>query len=249
MLIFWICDFIRLHFNMRLYITLFCLVLTSISASGQGVFKGRVSEHKTRIPIPGTRVTNLSDRNSVLSDSSGLFAIKAKPGDLLLLRSFVYEPDTMLVTNMKFKEIFLVALQNKLEEVRVQQTEARNMAWIDREYHGQTVVYQVDKEGNHKGGLTFRLWYWNKDSRSKRKSQERMRKEEILLKIDRMFTPVNVKRFVPLAGEEMVNFIALYRPSIPEFTSRGFNFMEYLNTSYIAFKKLPADKRRLPELN
>ena len=118
----------------------------------------------------------------------------------------------------------------------------------DPEYHGQSVVYQVDENGSKKGGIIIRLWYWNKDSKKERRAQRRLKDEEILKKIDRLFSPVNIARYVPLKGAVLDDFIALYRPAVKEYKSPAFNLVLYLSGCYKKFKALPPEKRKLPPL-
>ena len=232
----------------HLFVLMLFLLIISQKSPAQSVFKGRIFELNTRIAIPGTHVSNLSTKITALTDTAGRFAIKAKSGDLLVMQSFAYLPDTLLITNMKYREIYLQALPNMLGEVTVKQTEIRGVDFRDREYHGQTIVYQIDENSNHKGGVAFRLWYWNKDSKKVRRSQKRFKDEEILLEIDRVFNPFNIGKYIPLREQVLQDFINLYRPALDIYKSNGFNFFLYLNDSYKAFKQLPPEKRKLPPL-
>ena len=236
---------------MRFTVTLIILFLLFFGpeSAAQSILRGRVFELNSKIPIAGTQIVNLSTMISVLTDTAGRFAINASSGDLLTFQSFAYSPDTLLVINMKYKEIYLQTLQNLLNEVTVKSTEFSGAGLLDPLYHGQTIVYQVDKNGNRKGGISFRLWYWNKDSRKVRKAQNRLKDEGILLKIDSVFSPFNISKYIPLRGIVLQDFIYLYRPSVPIYRSENFNLLLYINDSYKAFKLLPPEKRKLTPLN
>ena len=66
--------------------------------------------------------------------------------------------------------------------------------------------------------------------------------------IRRVFNPENLKKYLPITGQEMENFIILYTPDINTYFAPGFNLVAYLNAQYAEFNKIPVDQRQSKSL-
>ena len=91
----------------KLTLIAICL-LAAITLRAQSVFNGRVFENKTRITLHA-QITNLNNNLHAITGADGRFSIGAKVGDMLVIKAFSYQPDTLLLTDMHDKEIFLVS--------------------------------------------------------------------------------------------------------------------------------------------
>ena len=165
----------------NLLIVCFCF-LGIVSASGQSVFSGRVLEYKTRIPLVSVRIQNLASGLRAITLKDGQFFIAAKPGDLLVLNSFSYQPDTVLITDMHAREIFMIPKSTLLNQVTITDTSGHDVAnanavqYYDPMFHGQTAVYQRDpKFLKPVGGIIIRLHYWKKDEKRRGKAAQSAR--------------------------------------------------------------------------
>jgi hypothetical protein len=207
--------------------------------------KGRVFELKTRITLADIQVQNNTSGRSTTTNDKGRFTIEAKIGDVLILKGFSYNPDTVLVTNLAEKEIFLVPHVSFLDEVKVTSDSTKNLStYYDPMYHGQTVVYTRDASLNPTGGVTIRISDWKKDEHKREKLEQEIQDQNTQDRINIAFTPVNVAKYVPLKGEELTDFIALYLPTVAVFNNNNFSLAVYLNDCYVKYLKLPEDKRR-----
>jgi len=175
---------------LRSLLIAFCCVFCAVTLHAQTVFSGRVFENKTRITLHGVIVQNLNNKLRAITGDDGRFSIAAKVGDMLVLKSFAYQADTLLLTDMHDREIFMEPKRTLLNQVTITDTNGRTSAAnknmilpYDPEFHGQTVVYHRDKDGNYDGGIILRLHYFTGDDRKKRQAQhkkeERMLSEEI----------------------------------------------------------------------
>src|ERR1700712_918484 len=99
-----------------LFITTCCI--TSITL-GQSLIKGRIFEDKTRITLTGIQVENPTTKQRTSTDDKGRFSIYAKSGDVLIIKGFAYDPDTVLITNTHVLEVFLIPRQHILNDVKV----------------------------------------------------------------------------------------------------------------------------------
>ena len=237
----------------NLLIVCFCF-LGILTANGQSVFSGRVLEFKTRIPLASIRIQNLKTGLKTISLKDGQFGIAAKPGDLLVFTSFAYQPDTVLITDMHAREIFMTPKTNMLNQVNITDTSGRAVAnanavpHYDPMFHGQAVVYQRDANLNRVGGIAIRLHYWTKDEKKKRKAAQSAKEREISEQISTIFTPLNVGNYVPLKGADMDDFLMLYTPDVKEYTDKKFELVPYLNACYQNWQTLTPEQRKAGEI-
>jgi hypothetical protein len=224
-----------------------CFMASVVSAQK---LKGRVFENNTRIALTDVFIENLTNKQSIFTDAKGRFAITAKPGDLLTFKGFAYQNDTLLITNSKDIEVFMEPKKNELAQVNITSAEINKSlnTYYDPQFHGQPMVYQRDKEGNYKGGIVLRMWYWKKDEKKKARLQQKLKDFEAMDRIYQLFSAKNLTKYIPLQEEDMENFIALYTPTLKEYKQNGFNAIDYINMSYKKYMALPPEKRKPEKL-
>ncbi len=232
-----------------------CLcVFGALTVHAQTAFNGRVLENKTRIRLHGIRVENLNNKLKTITNTDGTFGIAAKVGDLLVFTGFAYQPDTLLITDMHDREIFLEPKSNVLKQVTITDSSGRAKAnpnavqYFDPQFHGQPVVYTRDKDLNYTGGVTVRLHYWSKDERKKRKAAQTVKEREISEHISEIFTAANIGRYVPLKGNDMDNFLLLYTPEVKEYTDKHFDLVPYLSACYQNWQTLSEKQRNAAQI-
>ncbi|WP_183557121.1 hypothetical protein [Mucilaginibacter sp. SP1R1] len=240
-----------------LFLFLICCFITPV-AFAQGGQKGTVYEIKTRVTLEGIRVENSKTGKYVITDKAGKFNIDAKSGDLLVFKASFYLPDTVLLTDLREREVFLTPKKTMLKEVKVTNTEitSKPATFQSPDFHGQTMVYQRDDKANYpnavqenyKGGVAFRLSYWKKDENKRKKLEEMVHNDKVQQEIAQVFKPDNIGKYVPLKDTDLDNFILLYIPSVKTYTDKGFNLTNYLNESYKKYLELPPDKRTAGKL-
>jgi len=231
-------------------LVIFCLTAPALFAQ-QGILKGKVFEEKTRISLADIRVKNLTSKLSTTSDDKGRFSIAAKNGDVLVFSSgFAYKSDTLLITDMHERDVFLTPQSKFLNEVKVTTDSTKNLnTYYDWMYHGQTVVYQRDANMNAVGGVAIRLWYWKKDEHKREKLEKEIKEEQQTDDINRVFVPKIIGKYVPLTGKDLDNFILLYTPGTKVYFGNSFNMVSYLNDCYKKYQKLPEADRHPAKLN
>ena len=235
---------------LRYQLLVFSLFLGLITANAQSVFNGRVLENKTRISLSGIKVQNLTNKLVAITGGDGRFSIGAKPGDLLLLKGYAYLSDTVLISDMYDKEIFLEPQKTLLNEVTITDTNghtsnaAKNMILpYDPEFHGQTMVYHRDSKKQYDGGIVLRMHYFKGDEHKKKAAQKKAEERQLSLEISTIFTTDNISHYIPLKEAELDNFILLYTPAIAIYNTKDFNLAMYLNTCYKEWLKLPDSQR------
>jgi hypothetical protein len=232
-----------------LFITL-CCVFCAFTLHAQTVFNGRVFENKTRITLHGVIVENLGNKLKAITGDDGRFSIAAKVGDLLVLKSFGYQPDTLLLTDMHDKEIFMEPQRTELNQVTITDSStnstqaAKNMQYYDPQFHGQTIVYHRDDKEQFDGGIIIRMHYFKGDENKKNKAEQKEHQRILSEEISEIFTADNISHYLPLKGADLDNFLLLYTPDIKVYNSKDFNLLAYLNTSYKTFLTLTPDQRK-----
>ena len=237
---------------MRLVFLAFLYCMVSASSLAQSSFIGHIYENKTRVALQGVTVYNQNNSQFVASDEKGKFTINAKRGDILILKSFAYKTDTLLITSLRQQDIMLEPASHTLNDVNVTATETKNAdanVYKDPEYHGQSMVYQHDANDYYKGGIAIRLWYWNKEEKKLKKQADRVKYEQTSEEIFKLFSPENIARYLPLKGDDMEAFIIRYIPDVAVYAAASFNMMAYLNASYKDFKNLSPEDRRPQKLD
>jgi hypothetical protein len=232
------------------------LIIAFLSITGivraQDGLTGRVYEDKTTIAMPGVTIRNLKNNAVAVTDRTGGFSILAKVGDLVVFSAMSYASDTLYVKDLKYVEVRMVPKGKMLGEVKVTGSEVKLGSMKDSRplgpLGGQTLVYQTDKNGNYKGGLAVNIFDSHASAKKRERNAQIAADEATKTQIDSAFSPSNLKKFVPLEGQELQNFIILYRPDMETFRGPEFNFTLYVNQSYREFLKTPADKRKSKEL-
>jgi hypothetical protein len=226
-----------------LFLFVICLLYAQL-VQAQTV-QGKVYEMGTKYIIPSAEISITTKAGHVYTDVNGNFEIKAAINDLLVISAKGYKPDTVLLTDLKFKEIYLQQIERLLSEVKVNANNAaaKTFQHQDPDFHNQTFKKQLDKEGNYKGGVMFRLWYWKKDEKQRKKIEKLIDDEQTAVTIDRFFCKDTIQKYVPVADEEINSFIDRYKPGLVDFRASSFNLLLYLNTAYKKFTLLSKDER------
>jgi len=230
------------------YLCLLILLLFAITANAQQKLSGRVFENKTHIHLAGVRIQNLRTKKFTETDDKGRFDIDAVLNDVIVFNNFGYEIDTLVLISLKPKEIFLEPKKHMLDEVNVTSQQVQSFKKYDPDFHNQSVVYQRDENGNLKGGIAIRIWSNKKEERQQAKAAQWEYTERNRLIIDTVFALRNLSKYLPLRGDELMAFRVRYMPTVPQYTSNGFNLLRYIDSCYKNFETLPAEKRKLATL-
>ena len=231
----------------RLLFTLFFSFFFS-AGYAQQILKATVFENKTRIALPDIRVRNLNNKQNTITGKDGKFNLSAKLNDLLVLTSFTYENDTVVVTNLKEREIFMEPKGTMLQEVKVLTPQTQLGTLNVPELHNQAVTYQKDAAGNYKGGISVNI-FSNKSEENKRKKLVQIEHDDQLhQEIEKTFSTQILAKYLPLKADELAGFKTLYIPSIKTYTSKQFNLLYYVDSCYKEYQKLPPEKRVVQKL-
>jgi hypothetical protein len=221
------------------YFFIFLLCLTVALVKAQDVLKGKVIDGGSNASLSNVFIRDNAAKQYTITDKQGNFEINTETGHLLIFESPGYMSDTLYVIDMTPKKIKLEAQTIALREVNV----SASRAAFDphKEYpdvYTKSKVYVMSPT----------TWF-SKEGKDARRLKRYFQYEAEERHVDAVFTRAYVGSIIPLKGQELENFMVLYRPSYAFLRdNNGPSLVTYINDSYKKFQALPPDKQRLPQL-
>jgi hypothetical protein len=220
--------------------TIALMLLAAGRVSAQDVLKGSVHESGSDTKLTNVFIRDMNNSQLTLADKNGNFEIKTETGHTLIFNSPGYMTDTMYVVDMTPKKIRMAPLTIALREVSI--NSSRNAAFDPHTEFPE--VYQKSKVYL----LSPSSWV-GKDARDARRLKRYFEMEEQQRRIDEVFNTTYVGSIVPLKGQELEDFMVMYRPSYAFITNNNTGSLAaYINDSYKKYMALPPDKRKLEKL-
>ncbi len=214
-----------------------CLIASSVSA--QDLLKGTVYENGSNNRLNNVFIRDKNTKQLALTDKDGNFNIRTEAGHLLIFDSPGYISDTLYVVDLTPKKIMLVAKTIALREVSINAT---------RQNFDPQKEYPEVFEKSKVYVLSPTTWF-SKEGKDARRLKRYFKVEAEERHVDAVFTRTYVGSIIPLKGEELENFMTMYRPTYAFVTGNSSESLAvYINDSYKKFEALPPDKRVLPKL-
>jgi hypothetical protein len=220
------------------YIALLISFLALTSAQAQ-ILKGTVVESGNTQKMYNVFVQDINNKSVALTDKKGNFDIKTAEGHTLIFTSPGYISDTLYVTDMRPKHVTMVVQGISLREVNVSATRrAFNPRVEYADVYRKSKVYPMSPT----------TWF-SKEGRDARRLKHYFEREEQERHIDSVFSRVYVSSMIPLRGQQLEDFMTLYRPTYAYvMNNNGPSLAVYINDSYKKYRALPADKRTVQKL-
>jgi hypothetical protein len=210
-----------------------------ISASYAQTLRGTISETGTRIKLQDVFVKNTANKQLALSDKNGKFEIPAEVGNLLIFSSPGYVSDTLYVVDMKTKDIQLALQSIALREVNVKSTAKFDPRAEYPEVYERSKVYALSPSS----------WF-GKSGKDARRLKHYFKHEAEERSVDSAFSRAYVGSLVPLKGQELEDFMTMFRPTYAFLrNNQGESLAVYVNDSYKKWMALPPEKRKVQHLN
>lgn len=207
---------------------------------------GNIFDNDSRtIKLQGATIKNLNTKSVAITDADGHFVISAKVGDLVSFGMVGYHTDTVYLTNLFPKNVYLRTSVSNLDEVAVMATKVS--PYLNTKDPNAMPSRPVDYN-KERGGLRFNLGY-GKFRRQAAKLAELEEADRYQEEISKNFNEAIIKDLVKFEGAGIRDFIDLYRPTVEQVKAETpFNYTYYIVKSYHAWLKLPPDQRKLPSL-
>ncbi len=224
--------------NVRILITVVFFWVIAGNTQAQTILKGVVYEAKTSHKLSDVFVRDAGSKEISLSDNSGNFSIRTLVNHTLIFSSPGYVSDTLYVVDMQPKRIDLAIKGISLREVNI--TSTRN--FNPREEYPQ--VYEKSKFALSPSRI------FGKESKDARRLKHYFDREADERQVDSIFNPVYVSSVVPLKGQDLEDFMTMYRPSLAFLKKTPHPSLTlYINDSYKKFITLPPEKRNIQKLS
>ena len=222
----------------KLYIIFIALLLGNV-LHAQSLIKGTVVESGSNSKLSDVFVRDITNKQITLTDKSGKFEIKSETGHILIFSSPGFTDDTLYVVDLNPKHVELKTRTIALHEVNIS---SQRLAFDPHKEYPD--VYEKSKVYP----LSPSSWF-GKEARDARRLKRYFAREQEERRVDQVFNRVYVGSIVPLKGQELEDFMQLYRPSYAFITSNNSESLAvYVNDSYKKFMALPPDKRHLQRL-
>lgn len=231
------------------------LLALPFGALAQTVTTGAVYDFsKKSNSLPGVTVRNLNSKKITSTNAAGKFTITANNGDLLEFSLVGYRTDTLYLTNLLAKTIYMVDRVNALNDVDIKGVKMNKSITspdpMAEKYSlmGTGGNLERKKMTDKVGGLNLNLGY-GKYRRQQRKEAELVERDKYLAEIDNNFNEKTINNLIKLDGEALKNFMIIYRPSVLKIQEeRPFRYSFYIVQSYHAWLKLSPRERKLQDL-
>ncbi len=225
---------------------LFVLALPLQLFAQNNVLTGNVFDNDNRaIALEGATIRNLTNKSLSLSAKDGHFAIAANIGDYISFGRVGYQIDTVYITKLFPKNIYLLPQVNNLSTVNV--NSIKLSPYLNLKNPDATPSRAVDYSKD-RGGLRLNLGYgrFRKEQFKIQELEENQRYEE---EISKNFNEEAIKKLLNFEIPDVKDFISLYRPTVGQLKAeRPFNYAYYTAKAYHAWLRLPPDQRKLPSL-
>lgn len=236
------------------YLFLLFFGIAPFSLFAQSSVSGNVYDYDNKtFPIQDVVVRNLNSKQMVKTKAAGQFTLNAAIGDLLEFSYVGYHTDTLFLIDLKQKTIFLPVNAKNLKEVNIQSAKVNpSVLFRDPEAVGAKRINADglrNKENNDRaGGMMFNLGY-GKMQRDREKARVLDELSVYEDEIRANFNEETISKLVKLSGQDLKNFIVVYKPNVPLIKSeRPFNYTYYIVKAYHGWLKLPASQRIAPPM-
>jgi len=229
-------------------VLLFAIPLHTLAQTG---ISGAVFDYENKnFPLQKVTIRNLNNQKVVQTGAAGQFTITANKGDLLELTLPGYHIDTLYLTDLQSKTIYLPSQETNLKEVRIRSARISKDLNLNNPTNAKksTRVGGIPPKQNvgRAGGVGL-AFGGGKERRERAKVKALEETADYEQEINQYFSEEHVSALIKLKGQDLKNFIEMYRPTVARV--RGdttFNYDFYIAQAYQTWLKLPAEQRKLP---
>ncbi|GGH08027.1 hypothetical protein FAZ19_02970 [Sphingobacterium alkalisoli] len=233
---------------------LFVLLLALIEVRAQEIpsLSGLVLDKDNGSRIEDVNVVNLRTKTRAVTNSYGVFYIEAAVGDTLSLtktgygsiKTFVYTMEDMLLEMQSGIHLETIIVSRRSRE--------QQMEDILRDY-GKKGIYNGGKNsvGTYVASPATALYnLFGREAKNMKRFEKFMDREVDEIQVDRIFSKAKIAEITGLSGDDLQNFMDLYRPSLSMAQNWGqYDLLDYVNRSLKSWNEQgrPASQK-LPKL-
>ncbi|MGB4775690.1 MAG: hypothetical protein WBP45_10985 [Daejeonella sp.] len=216
-----------------------------------GNIKGVIFEKGSSARVPQARINNINRSFVSQSDGLGLFAINAFVGDTLKISKEGFT-DVSVVVSSSQDMVIQLAKPIQLNEVRViGQSKKKELDEVKKQYRSK---------GSYYGGkppllsfvftpITALYELFGKTPARARRFNKYYYRELQQSEIDRRFNSYAVKSLTQYEGNDLQNFMDLYRPDYDQLSRwNNYDLINYIRKSALTFDAAGRPSNNLPKL-
>ena len=228
-----------------------CLALKASAQRDEFIIRGVISKKLSTERVAQVLVTNLRNRNIILSDDVGWFTIKAAVGDTLLFAKFEYTDQKIVVTSKNDLPVYMQPVI-KLAEVKIAgESKKQELNDVMKQYRSQGTFYDgkppvLSFLSSPITGL-YELFGAtpNRAKRFAAYSKGELEYSEVRKK----YNPAVVKRITHAPDSVVAKFMLYYTPSYADIQSwNDYELIKQVSKSFDYYEK-NKNQRSLEELN
>jgi len=216
------------------------ILLFAISPLRAQVLKGSVVERGSNQRMADVFIRDINSKAVALSDKKGNFDIITGPGHTLIFSSPGYISDTIYVTDMKYRRVEMLVQGIALREVNISATRTMFNPRVEyADVYRKSKIYPMSPS----------TWF-SREGKNARRLKRYFEREEQERHIDSVYNRVYVSSLVPLRGQELEDFMTMYRPTYAYImNNNGPSLAAYINDCYKKWKTLPPEKKGMQQLH
>ncbi|TCD12670.1 hypothetical protein EZ449_01095 [Pedobacter frigidisoli] len=224
--------------NLRLIFLLSILVLSFKTEAQEFTMSGVVIEKGSNVRIALAEINNLRSKMGETSNELGIFHLKTKIGDTLLIKKRNLIDQKLVVKTDDDLVIYLIRGSTNLEEVTVKgQTKKQEMEDIKRDlkrngsfFEGKPPLILLNPFGG--SPITFFYELFGKTPAKARQFNRYYRKELQLIEIDKFFNKTLISNNTDLKGRDLDKFMLDYSPTSSLVTNwNNYDAVKYIKES------------------
>ena len=202
----------RLTFLLTLFIS---LLFTKVSFGQEFMLNGVVFENGSKIRLALSEIHNIRNRYSVGSNDMGLFSIKSKVGDTLIVSKRGFTDKTVVITTTKDLIVNLNRDQLTLNEVVINgQNKKQTLDAIKQDFRDKGSYYAGKPPilSYFFSPLTAIYELFGRTPNNARRFNKMYVTELQNNQVDQLFNKNTINKNTGLEGKELENFMVNYRP-------------------------------------
>ena len=215
------------------------LMIIGIKTRAQDILaKGAIIEKGTNIRIALSVITNTNTGKAVGSNDLGLFNIKAKTGDTLLIEKRNFVSQQIVVNGTRDILVHLIRTSTTLEEITIKgKTKIEDLLQIRKEFKHQGSFYEGKPPlallNPFSGSpLTFFYELFGKTPAKARRFKRYYDNELKLMQIDQFFNKTLIGKCTNLEGKNLDKLILDYSPTFEMVKDwNNYDAMNYIKLS------------------
>ena len=222
-----------------LMVLILCGSAFSLFAQQEFILRGAVKELGTNNRIGGAQIQNRRTKYMSTSDNMGLFEVKAKVGDTLVIFSLEYSDATLVVASPA-DQVIQLRRSTTLNEVKITaQTKKQELNDIKQDFKDKGSFYQGKPPvlSFFFKPLTALYETFGRTPKNARRFGKFYENEMQQTLIDGLFNETLIQANTDLKDKELEDFMFYYRPDFEKAQNwTSYDAIKYIKDSYKAYK-------------